>query len=48
MNLNTAIQEKDPEFIEQEDISRRLYVYIPIGTRRIIPKILRNFLALII
>lgn len=27
MNLNTAIQEKDPEFIE-EDISRRLYIFI--------------------
>lgn len=28
MNLNTAIQEKDPEFIEQQDISRRLYIFI--------------------
>lgn len=28
MNLNTAIQEKDPEFIERENISRRLYIFI--------------------
>lgn len=28
MNLNTTIQEKDLEFIERENISRRLYIFI--------------------